>query len=505
MRKDVRGPTSSLLALSAALVMAGALAGCVVGPNYKTPTTAVPAAFKEAPPGWKVAQPSDHDPRGAWWEVFGDPTLNGLIEKANQANQSIAQYEAAYRQATALIDQARSSYFPTLGATGSATRSGTGRNASSTGRSSIGNSYSAEAQASWEPDLWGSVRRSVTSERASAQSAQANLANARLSVQGTLAEDYFQLRALDAAQALYDETVSSYQDYLKLTQNRYAQGVAARSDVLQAQTQLQTAQASAVDNQVSRAQYEHAIAVLVGEPASVFTLAAAPLHAEPPTIPLTLPSSLLERRPDVAAAERSAASANEQIGIAQAAYFPTLTLSASGGFASSAFSDWLTAPARVWTIGPQLAATLFDGGLRRAKVAEARASYDQAAATYRAAVLTAFQDVEDNLSSLRILANEATIQRDAVSSAQQSLTISTNGYKAGTNQYLDVLTAQATLLSARRSLVDVEGRRMVAAAGLIKALGGGWDGLSAPVDRNGEPVIAAGDPAPDSAGKSLPR
>jgi NodT family efflux transporter outer membrane factor (OMF) lipoprotein len=490
---DVRGPTSSLLALSAALVMAGALGGCAVGPDYKTPVTTVPTAFKEAPPGWKVAQPSDHDPRGAWWEVFGDPTLNGLIDQANQANQSIAQYEAAYRQATALTAEARSAFFPTITGTASDTRSGSGRNASSTGRSTVGNSYSAELAASWELDLWGSVRRSVASQRASTQSAQANLANARLSVQGTLAEDYFQLRTLDSAQALYDDTVKSYQDYLTLTQNRYAQGVAGRVDVVQAQTQLQSAQASAIDNQVNRAQYEHAIAVLVGVPASTFSVPVAPLQGEPPTIPLRLPSTLLERRPDVAAAERSAAAANEKIGVAQAAYFPTLSLSASGGLASSVFSNWLTAPARVWTIGPQLAGTLFDGGLRHAQVAEARATYDQAAATYRAAVLTAFQDVEDNLASLRILANEATIQRQAVASAQQSLAISTNEYKAGTAQYLDVLTAQATYLSARRSLVDVEGRRMVAAAGLIKALGGGWDGLAAPIDKNGEPVVASDD------------
>ncbi|KKB64453.1 RND transporter [Robbsia andropogonis] len=502
MRMDVRGPSSSLLALCAALVMAGALGGCAVGPNYKTPAMAVPAAFKEAPPGWKVAQPADHDPRGAWWEVFGDPTLNALIEKANQANQSIAEYEAAYRQATALVAQARSSYFPTISLNGSETRSGYGSVASGTGQPSVSTSYSAKLDASWEPDLWGSVRRKVASERASAQNAQANLANARLSVQGTLAEDYFQLRALDSAQTLYDDTVRSYQDYLKLTQNRYAQGVAGRSDVLQAQTQLQNAQASAVDNQVDRAQYEHAIAVLVGEPASVFSLAAAPLQSVPPTIPLALPSTLLERRPDVAAAERSAAAANEQIGIYQAAFFPTLTLSATGGFASSMFSNWLTAPARMWTIGPQLAATLFDGGLRRAEVAGARAAYDQAAATYRATVLSAFQDVEDNLSSLRILANEAAIDQQAVVSAQQSLTVTTNGYKAGTNQYLDVLTAQATLLSTQRSLIDVNGRRMVAAAGLIKALGGGWEGLSAPVDQNGEPVVAAAGPVQNSAGKS---
>jgi len=499
-----------------ALAVAAALSACSIGPDYSRPTVAVPAAFKEAPAGWKVAQPADHQPRGAWWEVFNDPVLNGLIDRANRSNQSIAAYQAAYRQAGALVAEAHSSYFPTLTGSGSATRSGSGSRTSNVGGgSSVANSYSTSLDASWEPDLWGSVSRTVASERASQQSAEADLANARLSVQGTLAEDYFQLRSLDSAQALYDRTVASYQQSLQLTQNRYVSGVAGRADVIQAQTSLQSAQASATDNQVSRAQYEHAIAVLVGEPASTFALAPAPLDAVPPTIPLSLPSALLERRPDVAAAERSAAAANEQIGVAQAAYFPTLTLSASGGFTAADFANWLTAPARVWSLGPQLAATIFDGGLRHAKVEAARATYDQSAATYRAAVLTAFQDVEDNLSTLRILASEEVIQRQAVASAEQSLAIVTNEYKAGTTTYLDVLTAQATAFTAERSLVDIQGRRMVAAAGLIKALGGDWDGLDggkqAPHTQNlasdraaAASAASAPDPVPGSAGKSLP-
>ena len=517
-KRAERGASSLTLfaAAAMALAVAAALSACSIGPDYSRPTVAVPAAFKEAPAGWKVAQPADHQPRGAWWEVFNDPVLNGLIDRANRSNQSIAAYQAAYRQAGALVAEAHSSYFPTLTGSGSATRSGSGSRTSNVGGgSSVANSYSTSLDASWEPDLWGSVSRTVASERASQQSAEADLANARLSVQGTLAEDYFQLRSLDSAQALYDRTVASYQQSLQLTQNRYVSGVAGRADVIQAQTSLQSAQASATDNQVSRAQYEHAIAVLVGEPASTFALAPAPLDAVPPTIPLSLPSALLERRPDVAAAERSAAAANEQIGVAQAAYFPTLTLSASGGFTAADFANWLTAPARVWSLGPQLAATIFDGGLRHAKVEAARATYDQSAATYRAAVLTAFQDVEDNLSTLRILASEEVIQRQAVASAEQSLAIVTNEYKAGTTTYLDVLTAQATAFTAERSLVDIQGRRMVAAAGLIKALGGDWDGLDggkqAPHTQNlasdraaAASAASAPDPVPGSAGKSLP-
>ncbi|MCY0389193.1 efflux transporter outer membrane subunit [Robbsia sp. Bb-Pol-6] len=467
-----RGRRWALSTVCAALSAGAGLAGCTIGPDYSRPTLSVPAAYKETPAGWKVAQPADHADRGAWWEIFGDPVLDGLIEKANRSNQSIASYQAAYRQAGALVAQARAGYFPTLGASASTTRAGSG---TATGNTS--HSYATSLTASWEPDLWGSISRDVAAERASQQGAEANLANARLSVQGTLAQDYFALRGLDAAQALYDRTVTAYTQSLAVTQNRYNVGVAGRADVVQAQTQLQSAQASAKDNQISRAQYEHAIAVLVGESASTFSIAAAPLDAQPPTIPISLPGALLERRPDVAAAERTAAAANEQIGIAQAAFFPTLTLSASGGFDSTSIANWLTAPARFWSLGPSLAATLFDGGLRHAKVDAARAVYDQEAATYRATVLAAFQDVEDNLASLRILADEETIERQAVASAEQALAIVTNSYKAGTTTFLDVLTAQATAFTAQRSLVDIQSRRMVSAAGLIKALGGGWDGL----------------------------
>jgi NodT family efflux transporter outer membrane factor (OMF) lipoprotein len=468
-------------------LLAGLLAACTVGPDYKRPTLAVPAQFKEAAPGWKTAQPSDQDNRGAWWEVFGDPQLNALELRVVQANQTVASFEAAYRQANALVSEADAAYFPTLGLSASETRSKASRaNFGSGGGTStpglISNNYSASLSASWEPDLWGKIRRQVAAQKDSAQGAAANLANAQLAAQGTLAQTYFQLRALDAAQQLLDSTVAAYQKFYDLTRHRYDQGVAARADVLSAQTQLQQAQAAALDNGILRAQYEHAIAVLVGEPASTFALAPAVVAANPPAIPLELPSAMLERRPDVAAAERAAAAANEQIGVAISAYFPSLTLSTSGGFQSSSISNWLSAPARFWTLGPQLAATLFDGGLRAAQTTAARAAYDQNVATYRATVLAAFQDVEDNLASLRILDSEIGIDQAAAQSADQALAITLAQYKAGTGTYLQVITAQATAYAAHRTLVNANGSRMVAAAGLIKALGGGWSDtrLSAP-------------------------
>ncbi|MGS1027368.1 efflux transporter outer membrane subunit [Burkholderia glumae] len=471
----LRAPQALRIAVSAAVAML--VAGCAVGPDYHRPDVAVPAAYKEAPPGWKVAQPDDHADRGQWWKIYHDAQLDELIAKLNASNQTVAQSAAAYRQARALVAQARAAYFPTLGATASDTRSsspGVANSRFSTGRSST-TSYSAGLDASWEPDLWGKVSRNVSSQRASEQAAAADLANARLSAQSTLAQTYFQLRAADSAQQLLDDTVASFRRALQLTQNQYAQGVAARSDVIQAQTQLQSAQASAIDNGIARAQYEHAIATLIGVPASSFSLPPMPLAAEPPATPAAVPSALLERRPDVAAAERRAAVANEQIGVAIAAFFPTLTLSATGGVQSSAWSQLFSLPSRVWTVGPQLAATLFDAGLRAAQTDAARASYDQNVAAYRGTVLSAFQDVEDNLASLRILDQEVVVQRQAVDSAQRALDIVTNQYKSGTVAYLSVLTAQTTAFTAEQKLVQIDGQRMVSSVGLVKALGGGWD------------------------------
>ncbi|KWH09973.1 RND transporter [Burkholderia territorii] len=473
----------ALRPLSAAVAVATAvlLAGCAVGPDYHRPDTSIPAAFKEAPAGWKVAQPADRADRGPWWTVYNDPQLDALIGKLNASNQTIAQSAAAYRQARALVDEARAAYFPTVGLTASGSRSRTGRTSTSSSASSFGssssidNSYSVGLDASWEPDLWGKVSRSVSAQRAGEAAAAADLANARLSQQALLAQTYFQLRTSDALQKLLDDTVKSYGESLRLTQNQYAQGVAARADVIQAQTQLQSAQAASIDNGVARAQYEHAIATLIGEPASTFSLPPNPLAAEPPITPVDVPSALLERRPDIAAAERRAAAANEQIGVAIAAFFPTLTLSASGGFQSSVWSQLFTLPARFWTVGPQLAATLFDAGLRAAQTDAARATYDQDVAAYRLAVLSAFQDVEDNLASQRILAQEVDVQRQAVDSAEHALAIVTNQYKAGTVAYLNVLTAQTTAFTARQKLATIAGQRMVSSVGLVKALGGGWD------------------------------
>ncbi|OJB28696.1 RND transporter [Burkholderia ubonensis] len=496
------------LAAAVAFATAVLLAGCAVGPDYHRPDTPMPAAFKEAPAGWKVAQPADGADRGAWWRVYGDPQLDALIDKLNASNQTIAQSAAAYRQARALVAEARAAYFPTVGLTASGSRSRSPRASLSSGSSSsfgggssgsIGNSYSVGLDASWEPDLWGKVSRTVGAQRAGEAAAAADLANARLSQQATLAQTYFQLRTADTLQMLLDDTVASYARSLQLTQNRYAQGVAARADVIQAQTQLQSAQAAAIDNGVARAQYEHAIATLIGEPASTFSLPPLPLAAEPPVTPVGVPSALLERRPDIAAAERRAAAANEQIGVAISAFFPTLTLSAQGGVQSSVWSTLFTLPARFWTVGPQLAATLFDAGLRAAQTEAARATYDQDVAAYRLSVLTAFQDVEDNLASQRILAREIDVQRQAVDSAEHALAIVTNQYKAGTVDYLNVLTAQTTAFSAHQKLATIAGQRMVSSVGLVKALGGGWDVSQIARETGG---VAA--PAPASGAAPVP-
>jgi NodT family efflux transporter outer membrane factor (OMF) lipoprotein len=465
------------LTLAVAAALAALVTGCAVGPDYKTPTTDVPASYKEAAPGWMVAQPSDQHDRGQWWAIYDDAELNALEDKLNTSNQTVAQYAAAYRQARALVGEARAAYFPVISGSAGLTRSGNGSAAGSTSgtRSSVSNSYNLSLDASWEPDLWGKVSRTVSAQEAGQQGAAATLANARLSAQGTLAQTYFSLRELDAMQKLLDDTVVAYEKSLKLTQNQYAQGVAARSDVIQAQAQLQSAQAAAIDNGIARAEDEHAIAVLVGQPASTFSIPRVPLTATPPSVPAQMPSALLERRPDIAAAERAAKAANEQIGVAISAFFPSLTLSASGGFESSVLSQLLTAPARFWTLGPQLAGTIFDGGLRSAQTEAARAAYDEDVAVYRQTVLAAFQDVEDNLASQRILEQEIGVQQQAVISAQQALAIVTNQYKSGTVAYLSVLTAQTTAFTAEQKLATLSGERMVSSVGLVKALGGGWD------------------------------
>jgi NodT family efflux transporter outer membrane factor (OMF) lipoprotein len=476
------------------------LTGCVVGPDYVRPTVITPAAYKEVD-GWKTARPQDDVTRGAWWEIFGDPQLNALEAQVSLSNQNLAVAEATYRQARALVREARASYFPTLTLGLGYTRF---RDSATLGKSLGGGSSGAGASSgprsdfqlgldfSWELDLWGRIRRTVESNQASAQASAGDLESARLSFQAELAQDYFQLRTLDAQKQLLDETVAAYEKSLDLTKNRYASGVASQADVVQAETQLKTAQAQAIDVGVQRAQLEHAIALLIGQPASTFSLPAAPLTATPPPIPVGVPSALLERRPDIAAAERRVAAANAQIGIAEAAYFPTLTLSASSGFESSSLSQWLTAPSRFWAVGPGISETVFDGGLRRAQTDFARAGYDASVATYRQTVLAAFQAVEDNLAALRILEQEAQVQDEAVQDAQKSVTLTTNQYKAGTVSYLNVITTQTTALTNETTAVQIRGRRMAAAVLLIQALGGGWSAADLP---SAQAVTARGQPA----------
>ena len=333
---------------------------------------------------------------------------------------------------------------------------------------------------SWELDLWGRIRRTVESNQASAQASAGDLESARLSFQAELAQDYFQLRTVDAQKQLLDATVAAFEKSLELTKNQYASGVASQADVVQAETQLKTTQAQAIDVGVQRAQLEHAIALLIGKPASTFSLPTAPLTATPPPIPVGVPSALLERRPDIAAAERRVAAANAEIGVAVAAFFPTVTLSASSGFESSSLSQWLTAPSRFWSVGPSISETVFDGGLRRAQTDFARAGYDASVGTYRQTVLTAFQAVEDNLAALRILEQEAQVQDEAVQGAQKSVTLTTNQYKAGTVSYLNVITAQTIALTNETTAVQIRGRRMSAAVLLIQALGGGWNAADLP-------------------------
>jgi len=486
LRKGDRGRRLTLLGIGLALL--AFFSACTVGPDYVRPTAEVPASYKEME-GWKVAQPKDHLMKGDWWEVFNDPFLNGLEGQVNISNQNIAVAEAQLRQARALVRIAQAGYYPTATIGASTTRSfnssgGSGSAGSSTstrgssgggGSSGAVSDYVLLGAVSWEPDLWGRVRRTVESSRASAQASAADLEAIRLLVQTELAQDYFQLRTLDAQKELLERTVMAFRKFLELTENRYARGVASRADVLQAETQLKTTQAQAIDIGVLRAQLEHAIALLVGKPASVFSIPAASMTLVPPEIPVGVPSELLERRPDIAGAERRMAAVNAQIGVAVAAYYPTVTLSASGGFAASQLSEWLKWPSRFWSIGASLSETVFDGGLRVAQTAQARAAYDATVGSYRETVLTGFQEVEDNLAALRILEDEAQVQREAVKAAQQTVTVTTNQYKAGTVNYLNVIVAQAAALNNEITEFNIVGRRMAASVLLVKALGGGWD------------------------------
>ena len=458
----------------AGAVMLALTGGCLVGPNYVRPPAPSTPAFKELG-DWKPAQPNDAVSRGKWWEIFGDPKLNALADQVDLSNQNVQFAEARLRQAEALVEQSRSGLWPTLALSASATRSRAPNIAgSTTNTSSVVNVYNMPLTASWAPDLWGSVRRTIEGNIANAQTSAANVANARLLAQSQLAINYFNLRVLDARKQLLDTTVAVYQKSLELTRNRYNAGVAARVELVLAEQQLKSTQAQAIDVGVQRAQVEHAIAILIGKPPSDLAIQSEIADLTIPAIPVGVPSQLLERRPDIAAAERQMAAANAQIGVAQAAYFPTLTLSASGGFRSNSIPDWLTVPHRFWSVGPALAQTLFDGGARRAVSKQAEAAYDANVATYRQTVLTAFQQVEDNLAALRILEQEAVTQAEAVELARQSTELTLNQYKAGTVNYLSVVVVQAAQFNNESAAVSLLGQRLVAAVALVQALGGGW-------------------------------
>jgi NodT family efflux transporter outer membrane factor (OMF) lipoprotein len=458
------------------------LSACmVVGPDYVRPTVITPDAYKEND-GWKVAQPKDDLIRGAWWEMFGDPQLNALESQVSVSNQNLAAAEAQFREARALVQEARAGYYPTATIGSSANRSSpsTTTGVGPPSQRIAVSDYSLSLDVSWELDVWGRIRRSVESNQASAQASAADVENARLSFQAALAQDYFQLRELDAQKQLLTESVAAFEKTLELTKGLFAQGVDSEVDIVQAETQLKTTQAQLINVGVQRAQLEHAIAVLIGKPASEFSIPVTPLEGTPPEIPVGVPSELLERRPDIAASERRVAAANAQIGVAEAAYYPTVTLNSSLGLESSSLAKLSAAASRFWSVGASISETVFDGGLRRAQTDFARAAYDTAVANYRQTVLTAFQGVEDNLAALRILEQEATVQDEAVKAAGRSVFLTLNQYQAGTVSYLNVVTAQTIALNDEITAIQILGQRMTAAVLLVEALGGGWNASELP-------------------------
>ena len=456
--------------LLAALSAASLLGACTVGPDYKRPPAPVPAAYKEAE-GWKVAEPKEAGLGGPWWAPYNDPVLDALVQQVQISNQTLKASEAAYRQSLAVLRQARSGLFPVVTVNPSAQRSQTG--GGTTREPVVQNRYDVSTLASWDLDLWGRIRRSIESNEASAQASAADLAAARLSLQATLATDYFELRVADQLKRLLDATVDDFTRSLQITRNQHAAGIAALSDVITAQTQLETARAQAINVGVQRAQLEHAIAALIGKPPADFSIAPATLTREVPVIPTGVPSTLLERRPDIASAERQMAAANAQIGVAVAAYYPDITLSGSFGYAA-AMGPLFAASNQLWSFGATIAETIFDGGLRDAQVEAARAAYDQAVANYRQTVLTAFQQVEDQLVALRILEQQAAVVDAAVRDAREAVRLTLNEYQAGTVAYTTVITAQTTALSNEQNALTVHQNRLVASIALIQALGGGW-------------------------------
>lgn len=449
------------------------LSGCMVGPDYHRPSADVPIHFKEAK-GWQQATPLDAEPKGEWWRIFNDPVLNQLMPQVAISNQNIAMYAAQYREARALAAESKAALFPSLTATGSSTRAASHTNGSSPVQS-IADSHSAQLTASWEVDLWGSLRRQREEDRASASASAAELANATLSAQSELAQDYFQLRIMDQRIALYQQSIAAYEGYLRVINNKYLAGNEDRGTLAQAQMQLASTRSTALDYQWQRAQLEHAIALLIGQTPSQFSLPAAPLTATLPSIPVSLPGSLLQRRPDIAYAERNVAAANAAVGVAIAGYYPDLTLSASGGFTSSVLHNLFSLPERVWSLGPELSGTVLDFGATSAKVEQARASYDASVATYRQTVLTAMQDVEDNLVELNTLNDEISAQKAASDAAAESARVTRNQYDAGMIDYLDVATTENSRLSARQSLLALQSTQWVTSVALVAALGGGWN------------------------------
>lgn len=461
-----RARTSGRRAAWAALALgAVSTVGCATGPPYARPEAAVPPAFKEAR-GWKPAQPRDEAIRGKWWEIFQDPPLNALEEQLSVSNQTLKAAQARFLQAQALVRSARAARYPQVGAAASATEGSGG---------TVVTDYLLQAAVSYEVDVWRRVAHTVEASRASAQASAADLEIVNLGLHAELAIDYFQLRALDTEKEILGSTVAAYEKALELTRNRYKGGIASAVDVALAETQLEIARAQAIDTDVRRSELEHAIATLIGHVASTFSLPPSPLSLEAPAIPGGLPADVLERRPDIAAAERRMAAANAQVGLAASAFYPVVALTGAAGFESASLGDWVKAASNFWSFAPAAAVAVFDGGRRRAVSEQARAAYDEAVATYRDTVLSAFQEVEDNLAALRILAEEAKTQEAAVAAAQRSLTLAANRYKGGVASYLEVIVAQGAALATQRTAVDILMRRLTASVLLIRALGGGWD------------------------------
>ncbi|HYM03074.1 MAG TPA: efflux transporter outer membrane subunit [Stellaceae bacterium] len=456
------------------------LAACTLGPDYQRPPAPVPAHYKED--GWKVGEPGDAANRGDWWAVYNDTVLDGLERQIDVSNQNLKAAEAAYRQARAVVSEARAGYFPTVTATGSATRAGAGGRGTINVRGGGGGQteYNLTGSASWDLDVWGRIRRTVESDVASAQASAADLASARLSAQSLLATDYFLLRAADEQKRILDASVVAFSEALKITNNQYNAGVAGAADVAQARTQLENTQAQSVAVGIQRASLEHAIAVLVGKPPADVAIEPAPLTSIVPVIPAGVPSTLLERRPDIATAERQMAATNAQIGVAEAAFYPDITLSASYGYDAFNLGKLLETANRVWSVGPQLTQTIFDAGLRSAQLDAARASYDQSVANYRQVVLTGFQQVEDQLAALRILAEQSTLQESAVRNAREAERLILNQYLAGTVAYTSVIIAQTTRLNDEEAALTVLQNRLTASVALIQAMGGGWDAAQLP-------------------------